>query len=365
MEDLLKELGYEGYKIEKNNKHTKHDKKRIINEGRIQQHVPHNYNTKKSDELVKFFNRNDDLPKQGTKAWLEARKKCIGGSEIATITGNNPYAKTTKKLVRVKAGLDTFKKNHFMLWGTMFEDVLRRAVEIMEDVYILETGSIVGDYGQAYSPDGVCYDPHDDKTYLYEFKCPLTRIQGDTVPLHYKDQVLLGLSTITLCEEGRYIEAMIRRCPLLHTGFTNYYKADLGKKGFIDFGDAIGTGIIGIYSFEPHGYEPQDYGEADAKYFISMMYSIISGNYNYYVQEPIIKSSLCKQKNKQSLFNQLKNFDKFCDRNGLYKVGILPYKIFPFKTHKVEKIPDFAKNLEGKMRNVLEEVQKLSADDKK
>lgn len=361
MSDLLKELGLNNFELAKDKKEVRQNRKRIINEGRIVAQLPFNYKTKKSDELIKFFNRNDDLPKQGTKEWLKARLKHIGGSEISSVTGNNPYS-NKQKLIKAKAGITPYKKNHFMLWGTMFEDVLRRTVEIIEDLYILETGSIVGDYGQAYSPDGVCYDPIEDKTILYEFKCPLTRIQGDKIPIHYKDQVLLGLDTIDICEEGRYIEAMIRRCPLLDVGFTNYYTADLSKSGFIDFGDAIATGIIGIYSFTPYDYNIMDYGESDPKYFLSMMYNIINGTYNYYIQEPIVNPKLAKQKNDISLFKQLNSFDKFCERNKVYKVGIIPYKIFPFKVHLVEHQKDFAKNLEEDMKYVIEEVAKLNKD---
>lgn len=358
MTDLLKELGLNDYEYGKEKKEIRENKKRIIKEGRILSNIPFNYKTAKSDLLIKFFNRNDDLPKQGTKKWLESRLKYIGGSEISSVTGNNPYS-NKMKLIKAKAGIAPFKKNHFMLWGIMFEDILRRTVEIIDNLVILETGSIIGDYGQAYSPDGVCYDPTEDKIILYEFKCPLTRNQGDNVPIHYKDQVLLGLDTINICEEGRYIEAMIRRCPLLEVGFTNYYTHDLSKSGFVDFGDAVATGIVGIYSFTPHEYSINDYGESDPKYFISMMYNIIRGTYNYFIQEPIINPKLAKQKNNNSLFNQLNSFDKFCERNKVYKVGIIPYKIFPYKIHLIEHEKDFAKKYENDMREVINEVAKL------
>lgn len=45
----------------------------------------------KVKELKNFIEDNKHLPEQGSEQWLRNRKFTIGGSEMSTITGDNPY----------------------------------------------------------------------------------------------------------------------------------------------------------------------------------------------------------------------------------------------------------------------------------
>ena len=47
--------------------------------------------TSKLQILQQFLNKHKYLPIQGSHEWLNSRKYSIGGSEISTILGLNPY----------------------------------------------------------------------------------------------------------------------------------------------------------------------------------------------------------------------------------------------------------------------------------
>lgn len=59
--------------------------------------------------------------------WLEARKKYIGGSDVACILGMNPW-KTNQQLYREKKGLvlpDDLSDNELVIYGTKAEEHIR------------------------------------------------------------------------------------------------------------------------------------------------------------------------------------------------------------------------------------------------
>ena len=323
---------------------------------RIPSTLPTSYGTEKSGKLIDFYNSNENLAPQGSAEWLKARSTYIGGSEVGAVTGNNKYMKL-KDLVLSKAGIKPFKQNHFMLWGTMFEQILRRTVEKIYNIGILETGSIRGNYGNAYSPDGLAYHPKEDKLILYEFKCPFSREPDGEVPPHYKDQVLLGLDTIDICDEGRYIEATIRRCSLEDIGFNTLYDKQLHND--FEYKTPIAYGFIGFFAIDEYTFSPRDMGACEKNVFIQIMYRAIAGDIDYFQFDPIVNPKVSQEQSKITFFDQLNKFYKFCHTRDLAVVGILPYKIFPFNVHRIQRVPDFAKNLEPKFRDVLAQVKDI------
>jgi len=349
MDELLKEA----FNIDVDTSNKRYEKEDV----RISPSLPISYGTTKSGQLIDFFHSKEDLAPQGSEEWLLARMKCVGGSEIGAITGNNKHMKV-EDLILSKAGIKPFKPNHFMLWGTMFEDILRKTVEKIYNVKILETGSVVGEYGNAYSPDGVCYHPKEDKIILYEFKCPFSREPDGVVPPHYKDQVLLGLDTLNVCDEGRYIEAVIRRCSMEDIGFnTNYDNIILHKN--IEYKTPIAYGFIGFFTSCDYMYGAKDIGNCERKLFIQIMYRIINGDIDYYQFDPIVNPTISQEKNKETFYEQINKFYNFCNMRGLTVVGVMPYKIFPFEIHRIQKEKDFAKNLAPKIKEVLDKVQEI------
>ena len=64
--------------------------------------------------------------------WLEARKKYIGGSDVACILGYNPW-KTNKQLYREKKGLvlpDDLSDNPLVAYGTNAEPLIREMYKL-------------------------------------------------------------------------------------------------------------------------------------------------------------------------------------------------------------------------------------------
>ena len=106
--------------------------------------------------LHNFLNKHKYLPVQGSQEWLRSRTETIGGSEISTILGLNPY-QSIKQLIKQKIGLTTFKKAPPLWFGNIFEYILQQYTEILFDTHIYETGSIPYENSNLikYSPDGL------------------------------------------------------------------------------------------------------------------------------------------------------------------------------------------------------------------
>ena len=68
--------------------------------------------------LQNFIESNKFLPKQGSKEWLDSRLDTIGGSEISTIIGLNPY-QNIKKLIMQKLGITKFVKSAPLWFGNI------------------------------------------------------------------------------------------------------------------------------------------------------------------------------------------------------------------------------------------------------
>ena len=82
----------------------------------------------KEQQLIAFINAHKYLPSQGSRKWLEDRKFNIGGSEMAIITGQNPY-NTIKNLIETHLGLVTFNGNINTYWGSVIENLVVKIFE--------------------------------------------------------------------------------------------------------------------------------------------------------------------------------------------------------------------------------------------
>jgi len=163
-------------------------------------------------ELYIYHYRN--LPQQQTQEWRDERVHIIGGSEIATVLGNNKYS-TMENLINIKLGLKIFGGNICTRWGTSFESVVVAILEREYNTKVMNTGSIGGlnengVYIQTYSPDGLAIINGD--IVLLEIKSPYSRIPSGIVPKEYMDQVLLGLGTIPVAKSALFVDACFRTC---------------------------------------------------------------------------------------------------------------------------------------------------------
>lgn len=200
--------------------------------------------------IIQYFNY---LPAQHSAEWLKQRignSSCpvnaylselynftsnpptIGGSEISSLLGKNPYSNKTD-LCKTKIGIKDFEGNVCTRWGNLFENVIRKIVENDFDCCIQETGAIpVLRNSQrkpvaSYSPDGLAVlapeyincisrglaNVRNRELVLFEFKCPYSRIPDGTIPAHYKSQVLMGLAGLK-CEHGIFCDALFRKTSL-------------------------------------------------------------------------------------------------------------------------------------------------------
>ncbi len=203
--------------------------------------------SKKKQVLLEFIELNKFLPEQGSKEWLASRLETIGGSEIATILGLNPY-QTIRKLINQKIGLTKFSKAAPLWFGNIMEYTLQQYTEIIFDTKIYETGSIQYEKSKfiKYSPDGISVinknklskglnilsdndflnlinprsnfdnehdDYKDELLILFEFKNPYMRVlKSNEIPVYYKPQPQLGLEVIDICEVSIFIESVFRFC---------------------------------------------------------------------------------------------------------------------------------------------------------
>jgi hypothetical protein len=188
----------------------------------------------------------ESAPKQRSEAWLAAKGDCVGGSELATVLGHNPY-QTRTKLVSRKLDLCQWTGGGVACqWGTMFEPVSERILELEcgvallgSDIHVKNPG-LIADLGN--SPDGYCVVALDTAApagelriqradqatastvyvpVLVELKAPYGRIPeraNAKVPRHYVSQVMSGQSLCPPAAAGLYIEIVFRLCSLADLG---------------------------------------------------------------------------------------------------------------------------------------------------
>lgn len=212
--------------------------------------------TEKLAILKKFINDHKDLAVQGSAEWLDERKYIIGGSEISSVIGKNPFS-TLESLIAQKVNLTSFKGNTACRWGNLFENVselLFKTLFIPDGDKIYTTGSIPHKTikNHSYSPDGLCCIQFNQnmpvfKNTLLEFKSPYSSIPTLKVPSHYLPQVKAGLCTIDISEVAIFVNNMFRKCTLRQLDFTtnydNRYHRDTDKK-LKDIEMAIANGLI-------------------------------------------------------------------------------------------------------------------------
>ena len=216
-------------------------------------------------QLKEYISTFDGAPKQDTNEWLRARKRTIGGSEMATIQGKG-YFSSIPKLIAEKIGIIPRRRSIQMQWGKLFEPNICAYVETDFDTKILAQDLFIpGKFPtQSYSPDGLgvvelefSYEHRGQKhtyhrwvTALFEFKTPYSRQVKDngTIPDYYESQVKAGLDTIDLSEIGIYAEAMFRKCEWTDIGFNCLYDKSLTPRDTIrDASNVIAYGFVIFY----------------------------------------------------------------------------------------------------------------------
>lgn len=123
--------------------------------------------------------------------WHEVRSRGIGGSEIGTIMGLNPwesaYALWAKKTNKIS---DSIQENWAIRLGKAFEEpILKLFAEQHPELQIYTCGTFASkeiDFLHA-NPDALAYDPVNNEWLVIEIKT--ARYPWESAPLHYVAQV--------------------------------------------------------------------------------------------------------------------------------------------------------------------------------
>lgn len=184
------------------------------------------------NKLDNYLSGIEAAPAQRTPEWYAIRKNTIGGSEIATVIGTNPY-NSVEGLLAGKVGISSFNGNTACRWGTMFEHLTEKFTQIIlkMDRPITEAGSVPGVFErQRYSPDGLgvvqlmnCDNELEYYVILFEFKAPLGTLPNGKIPKHYMAQVQTGMISIPLTEYTIFVNNCYRKCALQDLAFNGVY----------------------------------------------------------------------------------------------------------------------------------------------
>jgi hypothetical protein len=172
-------------------------------------------------QLVPSYNLKVEVGKieandlrQRTPEWLERKKKTVGGSELATLMGRNPYDKLLglykKKIGEIPS---EFTSSPATRHGVMFEPIIGHIIELKYKTKIYGQQAFVDNYkgctDVSYSPDGLA--EINGKICLLEFKAPATRqpIPGKIYKA-YVPQVKMGLNMIPMATAALYVECVFK-----------------------------------------------------------------------------------------------------------------------------------------------------------
>jgi hypothetical protein len=231
-----------------------------------------------------------ESPAQKSKEWYLIKSKTIGGSEVATVLGINPF-RSVKELIAEKVGIsrNVFTGNMATRWGIMFEQLTKEWTEHVLDMEecIKETGSVPGAIqGQRYSPDGLgvvkLINDNDKSDYfivLFEFKSPLRSIPEGIIPKYYAPQIQTGMLTIPMVEISIFVNNCFRKCAMSDIGFNTVYDKVFHdgddkkrkKKSTNWFDSVLACGFIGFYqtsdsyklALKEYGYDSDSESESE------------------------------------------------------------------------------------------------------
>jgi len=226
-----------------------------------------------------------DAGVQGGDAWKARRLQTVGGSELSSLLGENPYSSELNLLAR-KLGIDRSDPGEACWWGTMMEPVSERLVELQCGTRAHGTGihmhlpDLIE--GHANSPDGFCVialvdgdepgtlelargldDPRvaaaPDRAVvlpaLLELKAPYSRIpDGRKMPKHYSAQVQSGMAlSHPAVSVGLFCEVVYRMCTMMQLGTddtycTGYHEKDVTRKDTPVWDGALAWGLVAVYA---------------------------------------------------------------------------------------------------------------------
>lgn len=174
------------------------------------------------DIIAQILLQHADAPMSQSAAWAIARAETVGGSDVATILGLNPYRKR-KDFIADKCGFGlSFEGNQATRWGTIMERATEKfthaVLKMTTPIYAMGSLPTVIN-GQRYTPDGLgivqLRNIRDEiKAFIavFEFKSPARSVPDGKIPKHYAPQLQTGLLAIPQANIGIFTNCAFRKC---------------------------------------------------------------------------------------------------------------------------------------------------------
>lgn len=368
------------------------------------------------NKLAILKSNNKNTPPQGSDEWLIFRKSGIGGSEISTLLGINPWG-NLRSLIEKKTGLSEEKFNFNIIacnWGIVMENVTIKLTEELFSTIVHEFNILKGDFpGQLYSPDGLGIVESYDNEYelvLFEFKAPFSSKLIGSIPKHYKAQIQDGLSVIKHAKKAIYISSIYRVCGETDFAYntkynTKFHSFDKNKKWKPS--RLLGLGIIIVYQNKKdreldidHDFDfgnidsyinplnnnvVIDYGDSNDEQLkdiyskisdrtenktMNALYSDIFIIYENLAEIDYVRQSgmMCDYVDEVEKTKEIKEFLE-TEKNNLFKklekknnavVGIIPYKIFECDIIIEERDADYEKKIGDALSKVMPVINEIN-----
>jgi putative phage-type endonuclease len=187
----------------------------------------------------------------GTDEWLAARRRRIGGSEIAAVLGISPYESRFSLWHRKRGDVDPVEVTEPMLWGTLLEPTVAARFDTLHPEWFVRTTPAFvhpeRDY-QTAAPDRLLFATRRARRprAIYEGKTARMADEWgepgtDEVPPHYRAQCLWYLDCLGLDEchvavligGSEYREYLVRH---------DQAEAELMRKAAAEFVASLDTG---------------------------------------------------------------------------------------------------------------------------
>ena len=337
-----------------------------------------------------FIDKFKHLPKQKSPEWYKMRTDgmngiFIGGSDIASAININDY-QSPGQLIRAKCSLPTARDSNdpiAMHWGSLFEDVIARFIEIDLQTKVKGTEMMIcGHKSFRYSPDGLFVAglkftngalepcPANDPDcfiviiFMGEFKSLWARTSKDSVPKYYVPQPLAGLEVIQIAQMALFVEGLFKCCSLedLNPG-KNYSRKIHTRQRFLNK-YPISWGMFFVYAEEKEyddfckldihrdGFN-NDIGSYDLETFKMIMKKIDAGTYTTEFCDPKPYSQDAIEKMVDDASN---------NSGELYLIGVIPWKLFEIKYFLMDRDSEYISKISEQLDMVNEIISKAKTN---
>lgn len=181
----------------------------------------------KAQIFADFYEKHKGGPPQGSAEWLAQRLESVGGSERATVLGQNRYKSLRGYVIEKTIPGQQFSGNINTVWGSLLEDLNVGLFERQVGAKSVQLGSLpTPEASQRYSPDLLLYCAYSNVIILGEAKTAMRRVANGRVPPMYMPQVLTGLCA-TPADYAVFLDATFRACEWSDFNFGPKYRTDI------------------------------------------------------------------------------------------------------------------------------------------